>query len=180
MTVTGLRAGAAALMLLPFLAACGQSASQPVRSSQGASAAPATSGARPLHVGFAAGSAVQGALYVAADQGFFAKHGLDVQLSAVKTTAQMAALTSGDIQVASVGGAELVNADLGGASAVMVAVSSDYPLLSLYADKSVKTVADLAGQSIGITGVGSTTDAMAQAHPQALRPDRPRQDCADW
>jgi ABC-type nitrate/sulfonate/bicarbonate transport system substrate-binding protein len=154
-------AGLAALGLL--MAACGgTSANQPSSLSHTAPASASTATLPALQLGYAAGSAVQGALYVAADQGLFEKAGVKVQVSAVKTTAQMAALTSGDLQLASVGGAELVNADLAGASAVMVAVSSDYPLLSLYVDKSVKSVNDLVGQSIGITGAGSSTDAMAQ------------------
>ena len=98
---------------------------------------------------------------MAQDLGFFKKNGLNVSLSDVGGTAQTPALLAGELQVGALGANEVVHADLAGASLVMVATESDYPVFSLYANKKYKTVQDLVGQTIGITKPGSATDATA-------------------
>ncbi|MCA1646354.1 MAG: ABC transporter substrate-binding protein [Chloroflexi bacterium] len=110
---------------------------------------------------YAQASSVQGALYVAREKGFFANHGLDVQLSQVGGTQQVAALLSGELQFGALGANEVANADIRGADLVMIATCSDLPIFSLYANKKYTSVAQLAGQSIGVTTAGSATDAAA-------------------
>jgi ABC-type taurine transport system substrate-binding protein len=122
-------------------------------------ARPATSVS--LKGAFAQASSVQGVLYVAREKGFFANHGLDVQLSQVGGTQQVAALVSGDIQFGGLGANEVANADLRGADLVMIATCSDLPIFSLFANKKYASVPELAGQSIGVTTAGSATDAAA-------------------
>ena len=98
---------------------------------------------------------------MAREQGFFARHGLNVELSQVGGTQQVAALLSGELQFGALGANEVANADLRGADLVMIATCSDLPIFSLYANKQYTSVAELAGQSIGVTTAGSATDAAA-------------------
>jgi len=110
---------------------------------------------------YAQASSVQGALYVAREKGFFAKQGLDLQLSQIGGTQQVAALLSGELQFGALGANEVANADLRGADLVMIATCSDLPVFSLYVNKKYTSVSELAGQSIGVTTAGSATDAAA-------------------
>jgi NitT/TauT family transport system substrate-binding protein len=110
---------------------------------------------------YAQASSVQGAVYVAREKGFFAKRGLNVELSQIGGTQQVAALLSGELQFGALGANEVANADLRGADLVMIATCSDLPIFSLFANKKYASVSDLAGQSIGVTTAGSATDAAA-------------------
>ena len=103
----------------------------------------------------------QGPLYTAVDKGFFAQQCLEVDLQAVNGPLQIPALGAGEIQFAGVGANELVHAGLGGAPVVMLATTSDLPIFWLFAQKQYTTVESLAGQTIGITAAGSSTDAAA-------------------
>ena len=114
-----------------------------------------------MRVGYAQATVTQGALFAAVDEGFFARGGLDVSIQAVGGPAQVPALLAGEVQFAGMGANEVANADVGGASLAMIATAVDYPLFSLYADKKYKSVQDLAGQTIGITAAGASTDAAA-------------------
>ena len=111
---------------------------------------------------FAQASSVQGVLYAAREEGFFANHGLDVQLAQIGGTLQVAALISGEIQFGALGANEVANADLRGADLVMIATCSDLPIFSLYANKKYTSVPELAGQAIGVTTAGSATDAASR------------------
>ncbi|MBV9173170.1 MAG: ABC transporter substrate-binding protein [Chloroflexi bacterium] len=127
-------------------------------------AAPAAAPTVPPRVikgAYAQASSVQGALYVGREKGMFANHGLDVEMSQVGGTQQVAALLSGELAFGALGANEVANADLRGADLVMIATCSDLPIFSLYANKKYTSVPDLAGQSIGVTTAGSATDAAA-------------------
>lgn len=110
---------------------------------------------------FAQASSVQGGLYIAREKGFFSRHGLNVDLSQIGETQQVAALLSGELQFGALGANEVANADLRGADLVMIATCSDLPIFSLFANKKYTSVPELAGQSIGVTTAGSATDAAA-------------------
>ncbi|HEY8693516.1 MAG TPA: ABC transporter substrate-binding protein, partial [Chloroflexota bacterium] len=115
-----------------------------------------------LKIAYPSGTAVPVTLYIAKAQGFWGKAGVNVDLIGAKAAAVVPSLISGDVQFGCVGSAELVNSDLGGASLVMLATFSNVPAFSLYADKSIKTIADLTGKGIGVTSAGSATDLTAQ------------------
>src|SRR5204862_898478 len=103
-----------------------------------------------VRAGYGQASSVQGAIYVGREKGFFSRHGLDVQLSQVGGTQQVAALLSGELQFGGLGANEVANADLRGADLVMIATCSDLPIFSLFANKKYASVTELAGQSIGV------------------------------
>jgi len=139
---------------------------QPTSAAAAAPAASTPAAARPAATitvkgAFAQASSVQGALYIAREKGFFSRHGLNVDLSQIGGTQQVAALLSGELQFGALGANEVANADLRGADLVMIATCSDLPIFSLYANKKYTSVPELAGQSIGVTTAGSATDAAA-------------------
>ena len=139
--------------------------SKPAASTAGSSSAkPAASGLITIKNAYSQTSAVQGPIYAASDQGFFKKYGLDVQISQVSGTAQVPAMTAGELQIGTPGGQELVSADLGGASLVMIAVTSNYPLFSIYGAKGVNDIKDLSGKAVAVTTAGSSTDAAAKLY----------------
>jgi NitT/TauT family transport system substrate-binding protein len=147
----------------PTTAAATATAPQVVATTAPAVSTPAPKPAATVTVkgAYAQASSVQGAVYVAREKGLFAKHGLNVELSQIGGTQQVAALLSGELQFGALGANEVANADLRGADLVMIATCSDLPIFSLFANKKYASVSDLAGQSIGVTTAGSATDAAA-------------------
>jgi ABC-type nitrate/sulfonate/bicarbonate transport system substrate-binding protein len=131
-------------------------------SAKPATAAPAASGLIPIKMVFAQNAATQEILFVAKDGGFWAKNGLDVSMTRVGGTAQVPAITSGEAQFANTGANEVTAAVINGAPLVMIGTLSDLPVFNLYANKKYNSVADLAGQTIGITAAGASTDAEAR------------------
>ena len=165
-------AGAAALVL----AACGgaaapsSSAAAPARSSAITSAAGAASaspsGLTKIKVAYSQATASQGVLYTAVEQKFFERYGLDVEAIQVGGPQQPPAMQAGEIQFGTPGGNELILANIGGVAMVMIASSTNVPVLSLYGAKGVNDVKDLAGKSVAVTQAGSATDAAAQIYLQ--------------
>jgi ABC-type nitrate/sulfonate/bicarbonate transport system substrate-binding protein len=153
-------------------------ASKPAAASSAAPASASAAGSAPasglikIKAAYSQTSAVQGPMYLAADQGFFRKYGLDVEISQVAGTQQVPAMTAGELQFGTPGGNELVSADLGGASLVMIAVASNYPVFSMYGAKGVNDVKDLVGKSVAITTAGSSTDAAAKIYLQHFGLDK--------
>lgn len=174
---------------LSMLAGCGSPGAQPTSSPatvspSGSTAAPPATSAKPATSGAAAASAKPAAstgaagntiavsysqatsgfapLYMAKDLGLFEKNGLNVDIKRVSGAAQVPALVANEIQIAGVGGTEVTNLNMQGGSLVMVAVVDDFPTFSLYANKKYKAVPELAGESVGITTAGSSTDASAR------------------
>ena len=65
-----------------------------------ASTSAAASGLTPIKMVYAQNAAVQEPIFVAKDAGFWAKNGLDVEMTNVTGTAQVPAITSGQAQFA--------------------------------------------------------------------------------
>ena len=154
------------LLMAAALAACGGAPAAPVAPSRSASSASApastaASGLIPTKGAYTNIVAAGGPLWGAKEKGFFAQNGLDVTLASLPGTAHVPALLSGELQFASVGPTELAAADLEGANALAVASSADLPTFSLFADPKIAKAEDLAGQSVGVTAIGSSSDAVA-------------------
>ncbi|MFI5266790.1 MAG: ABC transporter substrate-binding protein [Chloroflexota bacterium] len=144
------------------LAACQGAPPASRGASSSAAGVASTSGALiPLKVAYTNIVAASGPQWVAKERGFFAKNGLDVTLASLPSTAQIPALMAGELQFASIGPTELASADLQGATVVALASSSDLPTFSLFAGKKYASVADLAGETVGVTAIGSSSDAVA-------------------
>ncbi|HEV7666652.1 MAG TPA: ABC transporter substrate-binding protein [Chloroflexota bacterium] len=97
-------------------------------------------------------------LWLAADQGIFKKHGLDVDLQLIPGTTGMSALLSGQVQIAQIGGSEVVSAQSGGSDLVMSGnLGSVLPYVFIVTPE-IQTVNDLKGKQIGISTVGGSAD----------------------
>ena len=123
---------------------------------------PASAQLMPIKAAYPQATSVQGAAFVAKEQGFFARHGVDVELNRVGGPAQAAAMLAGELQFGMMGANEVASAALNGGPLVMIATCSDLPVFSLYANKKYTSIQELSGQSIGITQAGSSTDATAR------------------
>lgn len=163
-TAAPAKPAASAAASAPAKPAASAAASASAKPAASANAKP--SGLTKVKAAYSQVSAVQGPLYVGVDQKMFEKYGLDVEAGLVAGTQQPPAMQAGELQFGTPGGNELVSADLAGGSFVMIAVASNYPGFSLFGNKNVKDVKDLAGKSIGITSAGSSTDAAAQVFLQ--------------
>jgi len=110
--------------------------------------------------------ASSGPVFVAADKGYFAAEGLDVELKFFDAAQPVAVATvSGDVDIGVTGlTAGFFNLAGKGALRIVAAQSREEPGYHLDAwvasrqayDAGLKTLADLPGHSIGITQVGST------------------------
>jgi NitT/TauT family transport system substrate-binding protein len=120
-------------------------------------------------------------LYVARAQGFFEKHGvnLDVTVGGTGGT-EIRALVSGEAQLAFSSGAELVKINSSGKAVIGVAAINDRSVLTAVADKQAAERAGfdeswtmdrrlqfLKGKRIAVTAPGSLTDSSARFWVQA-------------
>ena len=114
-------------------------------------------------------------MWYAFEKGIFKSNGLEVDMQAISGGAQTsAALLANQIQIAQFGGAEALSANAGGADLVVVAnMAPVYPYI-LYAQKTIKTVADLKGKKIGVSNKGGSSDIATRAALKAngLDPDK--------
>jgi NitT/TauT family transport system substrate-binding protein len=103
--------------------------------------------------------------YVAKDEGFFEKHGLDVAVSTVVNSALMpAALVGGTVQIAILTGPNIVLANDGGLDLVAVGgiarIQKTNPRSNLVTRSELKITKaeDLKGRKIGVPGINSSLD----------------------
>jgi ABC-type nitrate/sulfonate/bicarbonate transport system substrate-binding protein len=104
-------------------------------------------------------TAANGPIWVAADQGLFEKYGLDVQVVHGRGATPVQATVSGAVEFGHYAGVQVVAANLGGSDLVFVAAQTNYAVLSIWTkkDSPVKTLAALAGKTIGVGAPGSAT-----------------------
>jgi NitT/TauT family transport system substrate-binding protein len=114
------------------------------------------------------------ALFIARDQGIFAKHGVDATLVQIAGPTSVAAVLSGQVQVGHSGGSAVIGAAVAGGDVKIVAVQSPvFPFL-LMVQPSIKTAADLKGKNLGISSPGGAADtALRIVLPKlGLEPDK--------
>jgi NitT/TauT family transport system substrate-binding protein len=97
-------------------------------------------------------------LWVAKQAGLYEKHGLDVDLQYVASATSVAALVSGQMQLATVGLSESLGAIAGGADLVVIANQVPAYTYIFEVAPGIQTAADLKGKSIGISRTGSSSD----------------------
>ena len=114
-------------------------------------------------------------MWYAFEKGIFKERGLDVNMQAINGGAQTsAALLANQIHIGQFGGAEALSAVAAGADLVVVGnMAPVYPYI-LYAQKTIKTVADLKGKRIGVSNKGGSSDIATRAALRAngLDPDK--------
>ena len=96
--------------------------------------------------------------FVAQDVGIFARHGLDVEVSAVSGVRGAQALVARQAEYALISSRTAVDAALAGAEIVMLAGITPTTTFGLYAPPEVRRVGHLRGKTIGITQLGASAD----------------------
>jgi NitT/TauT family transport system substrate-binding protein len=112
--------------------------------------------------------------YLAKETGIFQKNGLDVTIQAIPGPMALAAIISGQIQIAHAGGGETLAADVGGADVTVIAAPSPAFPGYIYSAPNIKTAADVKGKKAAITSPGGSYDIILRASLQkmGLDPDK--------
>jgi ABC-type nitrate/sulfonate/bicarbonate transport system substrate-binding protein len=178
------------VLVLATLLACAPPARAPTAESSASGAAPPT-GAQPsqpsatapaappfrLRLAYAEPAAALSALWVAQDAGFFARHGLNVDMSYVQSAQTVPAVIGGDIDVAFGGGYAAMSSRLAGSDLlIFYGLVTWYPY-ELMAIPTIERPTDLRGQKIGISRFGSSSDVATRLALRHLGVD-PEQDVA--
>jgi ABC-type nitrate/sulfonate/bicarbonate transport system substrate-binding protein len=101
--------------------------------------------------------------WAAADGGYFAKNGLDVSLQYIASATGIPALLSGQVQIAQLGGSDVLGAASGGGDLVIVAdLVPVYPYLFM-ASSAIQSAADLKGKKVGVSKFGGSADIATRA-----------------
>jgi ABC-type nitrate/sulfonate/bicarbonate transport system substrate-binding protein len=121
--------------------------------------APAASDVRrtTIKVAYPTPGAVIAPLWLAQDDGIFKKYGLHSEILYTQPPNDTQALINGDVQFND-DGSGAVNAHLGGADLVYIAVTAPYFVLSLYAGPQIHQLSDLVGKTVAATSPGQSTD----------------------
>jgi NitT/TauT family transport system substrate-binding protein len=103
-----------------------------------------------------------GIMWVGAEQGIFRKHGVNVEVINIRSGPQtMAALASGDIQVAYTIPGSVVSAATGGFDVAFFAGLVNKADGDFIASPNIRSAADLKGKRIGVQSIGGGVWSMA-------------------
>jgi len=98
-------------------------------------------------------------LPIAQKQGFLAKHGIEVEIIALRGGVQVAqALLSDSLQFAQMAGSVVVRSDLSGGDLVMIAGYVSRISYFLIAKPEIKEIKALAGKKIATASIGGSVD----------------------
>lgn len=114
-----------------------------------------------LAVAYVALTGAYGPLWVAKEEGLFARHDLDVSLRQLTPTAGVQALISGDVDLYA-GGTAALAAAVAGAPIVYIGSIVDRFVMSLFVQPEIERLTDLKDRTIGVTQPGTPTDAGAR------------------
>jgi len=122
-------------------------------------AAPAAAQADKISVGYSNIAGAELALWTAADNGYFSKHGVNADVQLISGGANtVAALVSGQVQIADAGGSEALSAISNGADLVVLGtIAPVYPYV-LEATQDINSPGDLVGKKIGVATFGGSAD----------------------
>jgi ABC-type nitrate/sulfonate/bicarbonate transport system substrate-binding protein len=96
--------------------------------------------------------------WVAYDEGFFKKNGLEVEMLHIPSTSRaIQTMLAGEVAFSYTDGRNAVQADLKGADVVMLAGVANHFVFSFMSRPEIKKISDLKGKKIGITRIGSST-----------------------
>ena len=94
-------------------------------------------------------------LFLARDQGIFAKHGIEPTLVQIAGPTSVAAVLSGQVQFGHSGGSEVIGAAVEGGDVKIIAVQSPvFPFLVM-SQPDIKTATDLKGKKVGVSQPGA-------------------------
>jgi NitT/TauT family transport system substrate-binding protein len=90
-------------------------------------------------------------LWVAKDEGFFARRGIDVELVTMPADLLVASLISGELEMGSLASTPLLNGALGGADLAFLGSFENLLRFWLYARPEISAVPELRGKQVAIT-----------------------------
>jgi NitT/TauT family transport system substrate-binding protein len=96
-------------------------------------------------------------LWLAKDQGFFARYGVPAEVIFIRQAPTLvAALTSGDIQIGYTGGTAVLGAAASGSDLKILAAFTNRVTYDVVARKGIKSPEDLRGKIFGVQSIGGT------------------------
>ncbi len=117
----------------------------------------AAAAGKKIVIGYAAMNARVSPLWLAKEQGFFSKYGIDAEPIFVRTAPTLvAALSSGDIDLGYTGGTAVIGAAAGGADLKILASFTNRVTYDLVVRPGVKSIEDLKGKRFGVQSIGGT------------------------
>ena len=126
------------------------------------SVASAQSPLEKLRVAYTVIAPTQATIWTAKEMGFYAKHGLDVELLLlVGAPLAVTALVSGETPIVHAGASAVVTSNLQGSGAVLVAGGANRFPYVLFVTDEIKRVEDLRGKKFGVSRIGSADNAAA-------------------
>jgi NitT/TauT family transport system substrate-binding protein len=115
-----------------------------------------------LRIAYTVIAPTQATVWTAKEMGFYAKHGLDVDLVLlVGAPIAVAALVSGETPIVHAGASAVVTSNLQGSGAVLVAGGANRFPYVLFVTDEIKRVEDLRGKKFGVSRMGSADNAAA-------------------
>jgi NitT/TauT family transport system substrate-binding protein len=115
-----------------------------------------------LHVAYTVIAPTQLNVWTAKDLGYFAKHGLDVELVLlVGAPLAVAALVGGETPIVHTGASAVITSNLAGSGAVLLAGAANRFPYVLFVTDQIKRVEDLRGKKFGVSRIGSADNAAA-------------------
>jgi len=166
----------AAIGLVGLLAAACSSGGGTAKSSGGSSVASAATTIGPpetpnITVTWSAGSGATSPLWLAADEGIFAKNGLNVKVVQSGSTVGATAVIAGSAQVFYGEATSAFQAVAQGSPVEIVGTLRNMNVFKFYVTPSIKTAADLKGKSIAISSAGDSTDLSSRSALSTLGVD---------
>lgn len=96
-------------------------------------------------------------IWIAKEQGFFAKYGVDPDLILMsRGPVLIAGLTSGDVQVGNTGGTAALNAAIGGVDLKLIATFNSRWVNNVVARPGIRSPKDLRGARFGVSSLAGT------------------------
>ena len=129
------------------------------------SAAPANAAEQPrkLRMAFTSLSGSMAPPWAARDGGYFAKHGLDVEVIATPSGVEgMNALLAGELQFLHIAGGTTVSAAVGGGDVVILATTINTFVQNLVVRPEIESAEQLRGKALGISRFGTSIDTGAR------------------
>ncbi len=115
------------------------------------------SAAPKIVISFAGMNPRQTPLWIAQEQGFFAKHGVDTDVVFIRTgPIQVAAVSSGATQIAYAGAASILGAAGSGTDLRVIASFTNKLTYALIARPEIKKAEDLRGKRFGVQAIGGS------------------------
>jgi NitT/TauT family transport system substrate-binding protein len=131
-------------------------------SATSAAAPTAAAAAKPLTkltIGHGALSATDTPYWVAADQGLYAKYGLEIDDILLNGGSQIAqALSNGSVPIAAGGLGALLDAKLSGVDLTIIGSPYPWQFFQIYAQPGITSMEDLRGKTIAASDPGSSSD----------------------